>query len=149
MIRPILNNPEQQRTNLKNGNMMDLIRYINKVEVIDAKYLASSTFFGKGVKLDDALTFVPLCTIGLATFEISEKVESKNRVFHHSLKAKLSERIDVENRKLCFRLTGRSKRVWTSCPSRKSYQKKFSYAADISWETVMESVRELYRMSKE
>ena len=30
----------------------------------------------------------------------------------------------------------------------KSYQKKFSYAADISWETVMESVRELYRMSK-
>ena len=31
----------------------------------------------------------------------------------------------------------------------KSYQKKFSYAADISWETVMESVRELYHMSKE
>ena len=31
----------------------------------------------------------------------------------------------------------------------KSYQKKFSYAADISWEAVMESVRELYRMSKE
>lgn len=30
----------------------------------------------------------------------------------------------------------------------KSYQKKFSYAADISWETVMESVRELYCMSK-
>lgn len=30
----------------------------------------------------------------------------------------------------------------------KSYQKKFSYAADISWETVMESVRELYHMSK-
>ena len=30
----------------------------------------------------------------------------------------------------------------------KSYQKKFSYAADIAWETVMESVRELYRMSK-
>lgn len=85
--------------------MMDLIRYINKVEVIDAEYLASSTFFSKGVKLDDALTFVPLCMIGLATFEISEKVESKNRLFHHSLKAKLSERIDVGNRKLCFRLT--------------------------------------------
>ena len=31
----------------------------------------------------------------------------------------------------------------------KYYQKKFSYAADISWETVMESVRKLYRMSKE
>lgn len=30
----------------------------------------------------------------------------------------------------------------------KSYQKKFSYAADIPWETVMKSVRELYRISK-
>ena len=30
----------------------------------------------------------------------------------------------------------------------KSYQKKFSYASDISWEVVMESVRELYRMSR-
>jgi predicted nucleotidyltransferase component of viral defense system len=31
----------------------------------------------------------------------------------------------------------------------KSYQKKFSYAADISWERVVESARELYCMSKE
>jgi predicted nucleotidyltransferase component of viral defense system len=30
----------------------------------------------------------------------------------------------------------------------KSYQKKFSYAADISWEMVVESVRALYCMSK-
>lgn len=30
----------------------------------------------------------------------------------------------------------------------KSYQKKFSYAADMPWETVMESVRKLYRISK-
>ena len=30
----------------------------------------------------------------------------------------------------------------------KSYQKKFSYAADISWEMVMESARELYRMCR-
>lgn len=29
-----------------------------------------------------------------------------------------------------------------------SYQKKFSYAADISWEMVMESARELYHMCK-
>lgn len=83
---------------------MNMIRYINKVDVIDAEYLASSTFFSKGVKLEDNLVFVRLCTIGLSTFEISEKVESKNRIYHHSLKAKLSERIDVGNRKLCFRL---------------------------------------------
>ena len=31
----------------------------------------------------------------------------------------------------------------------KSYQKKFSYAKDISWEMVMESVQEVYCMSKE
>lgn len=30
----------------------------------------------------------------------------------------------------------------------KSYQEKFSYASDISWEMLMESVRELYRMSR-
>lgn len=30
-----------------------------------------------------------------------------------------------------------------------SYQKKFSYAADISWEMVMKSVRELFHMSQE
>lgn len=35
------------------------------------------------------------------------------------------------------------KRLW------KSYQKKFSYAADISWEMVMESAKELYHMSKD
>ena len=85
--------------------IMDRVKYIKMVETIDASQLASCTFFSKGVKLVDSLPFVPLCTFGLSTFEISEKVESKNRVFHHSLKAKLSERIDVGNRKLCFRLT--------------------------------------------
>ena len=30
----------------------------------------------------------------------------------------------------------------------KSYQEKFSYASDISWEMLMESVRELYRLSR-
>lgn len=29
----------------------------------------------------------------------------------------------------------------------KSYQKKFSYASDISWEMVMDSVRELYHIT--
>ncbi len=28
----------------------------------------------------------------------------------------------------------------------RAYQKKFSYAADLSWYTVMESIRSLYRM---
>lgn len=84
---------------------MNMIKYINKVEMIDAGHLVASSFFSKGVKLEDELDFVPLCIVGLATFEISEKVESKERVFHHSLKAKLPERIEVGNRKLCFRLT--------------------------------------------
>ena len=28
----------------------------------------------------------------------------------------------------------------------RAYQKKFSYAADLSWHTVMDSIRSLYRM---
>lgn len=84
---------------------MNVIKYINKVEMIDAEYLASSTFFSKGVKLAEPLSFEPLCTIGLSTFEISDKVECKNRVFHSSLKAMLPSRLDIGNRKLCFRLT--------------------------------------------
>lgn len=30
----------------------------------------------------------------------------------------------------------------------KAYQKKFSYASDIAWDTVMESTKELYNMSR-
>ena len=30
----------------------------------------------------------------------------------------------------------------------RAYQKKFSYAADLSWHTVMESVRSLYRSAR-
>ena len=30
-----------------------------------------------------------------------------------------------------------------------AYQKKFSYAADLSWHTVMESIRSLYRLARE
>ena len=29
-----------------------------------------------------------------------------------------------------------------------AYQKKFSYAADLSWHTVMESIRSLYRLAQ-
>lgn len=84
---------------------MGNIIYINKVEMIDAEQLSFSTFFKQGVILSDDLPFVELCSVGLSNFEISEKVETKVRIFHHSLQAKLSERIDVGNRKLCFRLT--------------------------------------------
>ena len=31
----------------------------------------------------------------------------------------------------------------------RAYQKKFSYAADLSWHTVMESIRSLYRLARE
>lgn len=82
-----------------------MIKYINKVEVIDAGQLASSTFFGKGVKLADSLPFVQLCSIGLSTFEITDKVELKNRIFHHKLTVKLAERLVSSGRKICFRLT--------------------------------------------
>ena len=82
-----------------------MIKYINKIEMIDAGQLASSTFFREGVRLADSLPFVQLCTIGLSTFEISEKMESKNRIFHHTLTVKLAERLVLSGRKTCFRLT--------------------------------------------
>ena len=31
----------------------------------------------------------------------------------------------------------------------RAYQKKFSYAADLSWHTVMDSIRSLYRLARE
>ena len=31
----------------------------------------------------------------------------------------------------------------------RAYQKKFSYAADLSWHTVMESIRRLYELARE
>ncbi len=34
------------------------------------------------------------------------------------------------------------KKLW------RAYQKKFSYAADLSWHTVMESIRSLYRLAQ-
>ena len=30
----------------------------------------------------------------------------------------------------------------------RAYQKKFSYAADLSWHTVVESIRSLYRLAR-
>lgn len=81
------------------------IIYINKVEMIDAGQLSSSTFFKQGAKIPEDLPFVELCTVGLSNFDISDKVENKVRIFHHSLKSKLVERIEIGNRKLCFRLT--------------------------------------------
>ena len=84
---------------------MGFIKYINKVEMIDAGQLSSSIFFNQGVKMSDDLPFVELCTVGLSNFEISDKVENKVRIFHHLLKSKIVERIEVGNRKLCFRLT--------------------------------------------
>lgn len=84
---------------------MAKITYINKVEKIDAGQLASSTFLSKGVSLEDGLAWEKVCLVGLAALEIEEKVEAKSRIFHHSLKAKLSDRIEVANHKWCFRLT--------------------------------------------
>ena len=84
---------------------MGNITYINKVEIIEADLLGSSTFLSKGVYLESGLDWSPLCLVGLVSWEITEKVEGKSRIYHHSLKAKLSERVEVGNHKWCFRLT--------------------------------------------
>lgn len=89
-----------------------ILKFINKVEVIDASSLSSSTFFNQGVKLADGLPFEQICIVGLAEMEISDKVESKNRIFHHSLAAVMPHRFTVGNRKCCFRLTAVDGTQW-------------------------------------
>ena len=84
---------------------MGKITYINKVEIIEAERLASSAFLSKGVCLENGLDWMPLCLVGLASWEIEEKVDGKSRICHHSLKARLEKRMEVGNHKWCFRLT--------------------------------------------
>lgn len=74
--------------------------------MIDSNQLASSIFIsGLGVYLSSGLPFEKLSTVGLSSFEVSDKVENKIRTFTQNLTSVLSERFDVGNRKLCFRLT--------------------------------------------
>lgn len=82
------------------------LKYINKIEAIEADLLNSSIFIpGTGVFLNDGLAFQKIETVGLSLFEVSDKIESKNRIITQKLTSHLPERFEVANRKLCFLIT--------------------------------------------
>ena len=51
-----------------------------------------------------AANFTRLPMVGLASVEVSDKIENKQRVFVSKLAVFLPERFEVGNKKLCFRL---------------------------------------------
>lgn len=96
-----MNNPEQPRT-----NVYVMIRYVNKIEVTEAKYLSSATVIKKaGVMIPDGVSFTGIDMVGLASLDISDKINNKERIFSSKLVAFLPERIEIADRKLCFRIT--------------------------------------------
>lgn len=86
--------------------MSDRLKYINKIETIEAHQLASSIFIpGTGVFLESGLVFQRLDTVGLSLLDISDKIESKSRIITQKLTSYLPERFEVANRKYCFLIT--------------------------------------------
>lgn len=86
--------------------MGNCIKFIKRVEMIEADKLSSSIFIpGVGVYLSSQLSFQRMDTVGLSSLESSDKIENKSRIFSQTLRCYLSEGFEVANRKLCFLVT--------------------------------------------
>lgn len=86
--------------------MSSVLKYIKKVEVIEAKHLVNSTIINNAsVLLQFYRPFSVLNTVGLSSVETSDKIENKVRIHTCKLTALLPERFEVGNEKLCFRVT--------------------------------------------
>lgn len=84
---------------------MSEIHYINRVEYCEVRELAAMTVVKKQfVLVPPAANFTRLPMVGLASVEVSDKIENKQRVFVSKLAVFLPERFEVSNKKLCFRL---------------------------------------------
>lgn len=90
-----------------------MIRYVNKIEMIEAKHLSSSTIIKKtGIVIPEDVEFTPVETIGLSSIEISDTIKNKERIFTSKLQAFLPKILDIGNKKLCFRVTTVQKEVF-------------------------------------
>ena len=84
---------------------MNELHYINQVEYCEAKELASMVVVKKKyVLVPTPDVFIKLEIVGLASVEIADKIENKVRLFTSKLAVFLPDRLEVGNRKLCFRL---------------------------------------------
>ena len=86
--------------------MSSVLKYIKRVEIIEAKHLVNSTIINNNsVLLQIYRPFSILGTVGLSSVETGEKIENKVRIHTYKLIALLPERFEVGNKKLCFRVT--------------------------------------------
>lgn len=86
--------------------MNSILKHIKKVEVIEAKHLVNSAIIhNNSILLQIYRPFSDLDTIGLSSVETGDKIENKVRIHTTKLTALLPERLDVGNKKLCFRVT--------------------------------------------
>ena len=84
---------------------MSEIHYISRVEYCEVRELTAMTVVKKQFALvPPAANFTRLPMVGLASVEVSDKIENKQRVFVSKLAVFLPERFEVGNKKLCFRL---------------------------------------------
>lgn len=74
--------------------------------MIEAKHLINSTIVNNdSILLEVYRPFDLLEAIGLSTVETSDKIENKVRIHTSKLTALLPCKIEVGNKKLCFRVT--------------------------------------------
>lgn len=74
--------------------------------MIEAKHLINSTILdNSSVLLEVYRPFESLDTIGLSAVESSDKIENKVRIYSSKLTALIPERLEIGNKKMCFRVT--------------------------------------------
>ena len=80
---------------------MSEIHYISRVEYCEVRELTAMTVVKKQFALvPPAANFTRLPMVGLASVEVSDKIENKQRVFVSKLAVFLPERFEVGNKKL-------------------------------------------------
>ena len=86
--------------------MTQLLHNIVALSCIECRLLQNLTFIpGQGVMLNYWRNFQELPLVGLASGEVTSKVEDKSRTFTTTINALLSDHFDVANRHLAFLIT--------------------------------------------
>ena len=86
--------------------MVHLIQNIKKVECIEAYHLQHSDIIAdRGVWLNVFQQLSPISTVGLSSVEISDKIDSKQRIFTTKLTMFRTTKLLPGAKKLCFRVT--------------------------------------------
>lgn len=102
--------------------MKNQLRFIRKVEMIDAKYITSyQKVSNKYTKVSFAGDFTELCLVGLASLELSDKIENRVRFVTCKLSATVMDDIEVINHRYVFRCTSTDGTVYLIGNSEQPY----------------------------